>query len=292
MLGSRRAPLRRLGGAVVALVAATGCTLVNASPAAAYTPAYTFADVADWDADGHQDVVARDNSGRLWLYAGESKRGYSSQGRVQIGNGWGSYTFAGIADWDHDGHQDIIARDSSGRLWLYPGESKRSYSSQPRVQIGNGWGSYTFGDVADWDHDGHQDIVARDSSGKLWLYPGESTRGYSSESRVRIGNGWGGYKIAGISDWDHDGDQDIIARDSNGKLWLYPGESKRGYSSASRVRIGNGWGAYTFAGVEDWDHDGHQDIVARDGTGRLWLYLGESKRGPSGAGRVQIGNGW
>ena len=33
-------------------------------------------------------------------------------------------------------------------------------------------------------------------------------------------------------------------------------------------------------------------IVARDGTGRLWLYLGQSKRGPSGAGRVQIGNGW
>ena len=50
---------------------------------------FTPFDLADWDRDGHQDIVARDNTtGNLWLYRGQSARGYSSYARVQIGNGW------------------------------------------------------------------------------------------------------------------------------------------------------------------------------------------------------------
>jgi hypothetical protein len=45
--------------------------------------------VADWDRDGHQDIIVReDNTGLLWLYPGQSQRGYSTAARVQIGNGW------------------------------------------------------------------------------------------------------------------------------------------------------------------------------------------------------------
>ena len=58
---------------------------------------------------------------------------------MQIGNGWKGYTFAGLADWDSDGHQDIVAKDASGLLWLYPGDSSRGYSQEQRIQIGNGW---------------------------------------------------------------------------------------------------------------------------------------------------------
>jgi hypothetical protein len=51
-----------------------------------------------------------------------------------------SYTFAGVADWDRDGHQDIITRqDTTGDLWLYPGQSLRGPGNVQRVQIGNGW---------------------------------------------------------------------------------------------------------------------------------------------------------
>jgi hypothetical protein len=52
----------------------------------------------------------------------------------------------------------------------------------------------------------------------------------------------------------------------------------------------NGWNA---SGVTDWDGDGHQDIITRqNATGDLWLYPGESRRGPTTTQRVQIGIGW
>ena len=280
--------IKKLGIAAVALA-----TLM-ATPAAAATTGYTFAGVADWDHDGHQDIVAHNAAGDLLLYPGQSVRGYSGITPVRIGNGWNGFTVAGIADWDRDGHADVLARnDVTSDLWLYPGESKRAYSAQDRVKIGNGWAGFTFAGVADWDGDGSQDIVARSAAGDLLLYPGQSIRGYSGVAPVQIGNGWNGFTMAGIADWDRDGHPDILARnDATSDLWLYPGESKRAYSAQQRVKIGNGWGGFTFAGLADWDHDGSPDLVARAPSGDLLLYPGQSIRGYSGVAPVKIGNGW
>jgi hypothetical protein len=99
-------------------------------------------------------------------------------------------TFAGVTDYDNDGKGDIVAMDATGYLWLYPGEGKRAYSGQPRVEIGNGWTGMTFAGVTDYDNDGKRDIIARDPRGYLWLYPGEGRRAYSGQARAEIGNGW------------------------------------------------------------------------------------------------------
>jgi VCBS repeat protein len=209
---------------------------------------------------------------------------------------FGSFTPFGLGDWDRDGHQDIVARENStGDLYLYPGEGHRAPSRIDRVQIGNGWLGFTPFGVCDWDGDGHQDIVTReDATGDLYLYPGESRRGPSRVDRVQIGNGWSGFTPFGVCDWDGDGHQDIVTReDATGDLYLYPGESRRGPSRVDRVQIGNGWSGFTPFGVCDWDGDGHQDIVTReDATGDLYVYPGESRRGPSRIERAKIGNGW
>ncbi|MBA2890178.1 FG-GAP repeat domain-containing protein [Nonomuraea soli] len=186
------ASVRRAAAAATVIVTAAAAIVTSTSAARAATPSgYDFAGITDWDGDGHQDIVARDAHGRLWLYPGESTRTYSTQGRYQIGNGWNGYAFAGLGDWDADGHQDIVARDAHGRLWLYPGESTRAYSTQGRYQIGADWALYNFTGIADWDGDGHQDIVTfMHYFTPLWLFPGESVRGYSGQQRAQIGTGW------------------------------------------------------------------------------------------------------
>ncbi|HWT25502.1 MAG TPA: trypsin-like serine protease [Solirubrobacteraceae bacterium] len=154
---------------------------------------------------------------------------------------------------------------------------------------------YTPFGVADWDRDGHQDVIARDDArGDLWLYPGQSRRGYSGAARVRIGNGWLGFTPFGIADWDRDGHQDIVTRnDWTGDLWLYPGESRRGYSGSVPVRIGEGWTGRTAFGTGDWNGDGHRDLLARDdATGVLWLHPGRSRRGSTGIAPVSLSAQW
>ncbi|MEU5100980.1 hypothetical protein AB0H07_01630 [Streptomyces sp. NPDC021354] len=86
-LGNRRGQ-RRLGALTTVLFAGT-LQLLNPTGAAAATGAYSSFGVADWDRDQHQDIIARNNAtGDLWLYPGNSQRGYSNQTPVKIGNGW------------------------------------------------------------------------------------------------------------------------------------------------------------------------------------------------------------
>jgi hypothetical protein len=235
-----------------------------------WTP-YTPFGTADWDRDGNSDIVARDGNGTLWLYPGRSVRGVSGVPRVQIGSGFTPYTPFGLADWDRDGNQDVIARDANGLLWLYPGRGVHGLAA--RVQIGSGFAPYTSFGATDWDGDGNQDVIVRDATGTLLLYPGRGVQGLAP--RVQIGSGWTPYTPFGLADWDHDGNSDIVARDDrNGDLWLYPGRGVNG--EAPRVSIGSGWTSYTPFGVPDWDRDGNSDVVARDANGTLWLYPGQA----------------
>ncbi|GAA2175481.1 hypothetical protein GCM10009784_18010 [Arthrobacter parietis] len=90
-------------------------------------------------------------------------------------------------------------------------------------------------------------------------------------------------------DFDGDGIADLVARDPNGRLWLYPGDGAGRLQT--RSLMGTGWqGMRSIIATRDFSGDGNADILASDSTGRLWLY-----RGTGAAGLVrglQIGNGW
>jgi stage II sporulation protein D len=91
------------------------------------------------------------------------------------------------------------------------------------------------------------------------------------------------------ADWQGDGRGDLLARDLDGRLWLYPGAG--GGRFASRVQVGTGWESMdAVQRADDFDGDGHVDVLARDAQGRLWLYPGsggERFRPPR-----QVGWGW
>ena len=234
--------------------------------------------VADWDGDGHTDVIARNNStGDVWLYPGPGTRGPLEAAPVVIGVGWGGFTPFGVADYNGDGHMDIIARQDfyyagdgtpAGSLWMYPGAGGRGPLNQSaRVQIGNGWTGFTPFGVVDWDSDGHADIIARNdfafagyATGSLFKYPGNGGA-LDQNARVLIDTNWSGYTPFGLGDYNGDGHPDIIARnDTAAYLALMPGN---GGHLTTQTTIGTGWGGYTPFGVADWDSDRHPDVIAR-----------------------------
>ncbi|MGW4215357.1 FG-GAP-like repeat-containing protein [Lentzea sp. NPDC004789] len=188
-------------------------------------------------------------------------------------------SLVGTGDWDNDGKPDLVIRDADGFLYLLPTvDTASGRRSGDRVLIGTGWGRYTIAGVADWDNDGKKDIIAReDETGVLWLYPGEGKRAISTQPRVQLGANWGVHTFAGVADYDRDGKQDVITRDIDGALYVYPGDGARTALSQQRVWLGNGWQDYTFFGVMDRTGDGAPDVFAENG-GTMWLYLGSGKR--------------
>ncbi|MFE0640657.1 FG-GAP repeat domain-containing protein [Streptomyces sp. NPDC058877] len=195
-------------------------------------------------------------------------------------------------DYDDDGSPDVLRRDGSGRLWMsdtyYAYDDLTQY---PEKLVGWGWNVYdqieAVGDVAGASVG---DLVARDGDGVLWEYLGKGDGTFAP--RTRIGGGWQVYnKITGGSDLDGDGRSDLLATDASGGLWFYKGTGDWRAPFAPRVKIGWGWGVYNqITAVGDVAGASAGDLVARDGDGVLWLYLG--KGDGTFAQRTKIGGGW
>jgi hypothetical protein len=193
----------------------------------------------------------------------------------------------GRTDMNRDGNPDIVARDSGGRLWLYPSTATGTFGS--KIQIGHGW--HVMNSIllpGDFNGDGYSDIIARDGGGDLFLYTGTGSGGIRSAGK--IGRGWGNMTaLITANDFNGDSFVDILARDRYGKLYLYPGNGRGGWGT--RTQPGTGWNGMTaLVSTGDFNGDGTSDLFARDASGRLFLYPGNGKGGflP----RTQPGVGW
>jgi hypothetical protein len=92
-----------------------------------------------------------------------------------------------------------------------------------------------------------------------------------------------------LSDFNHDGRTDMVARDKAGTLWLYPGNGSGGF--LGRTSMGAGWNIFTaIITAGDVNGDGNGDVMARDAAGQLWLYPGNGIGGFKG--RTSMGFGW
>ncbi|MER5561517.1 FG-GAP-like repeat-containing protein [Streptomyces sp. NPDC002506] len=161
--------------------------------------------------------------------------------------------------------------------------------------IGSGWDIYNLlVSVGNVGGAVQPDLIGRDTAGALWLYQGRTDGLW--EPRIRIGSGgWNGMdRLAGRGDYTGDGKSDLIARSTDGTLYIYPGTGNAVADAAlgSRVIVGKGWDAYVLlVSTGDNDGDGKADLIASDKAGALWLFKGTGNPSAPFASRVQIGTG-
>ncbi|WP_426004598.1 FG-GAP-like repeat-containing protein [Paenarthrobacter sp. NyZ202] len=144
-----------------------------------------------------------------------------------------------------DGTLDMFARDSAGRLLLYPTDGRGNW--QPTQVIGWGWNNFNLLlSPGDFDGDGTVDVLARDGQGRLFLYQGNGSGGW--KKAFQIGQGWQGFKdLVAPGDFNGDGTNDILAKDPAGNLFMYPGNGRGGWLAP--YRIGPGWDGYYAVGA-------------------------------------------
>ncbi|MFE6065352.1 FG-GAP repeat domain-containing protein [Streptomyces sp. NPDC056525] len=212
----------------------------------------------------------------------------------------GSFTVTrktGAHDYDSDGSPDILARDTSGRLWIqdtYRQPASHNVLQNRGLVISGGWQVYdrieatgNLGGAA------APDLVARDRDGMLWLYLGTGDGKAPFTGRIRISAGWNTYvHLAAGSDLTADGRPDLVATDPSGRLWLHRGTGVASAPFAPRKLIGTGgWQAYDrITALGNLAGGAAGDLVARDKAGVLWLHLGNGDG--TLAPRTRISGGW
>ncbi|MDT9691706.1 VCBS repeat-containing protein [Streptomyces sp. P9(2023)] len=228
----------------------------------------------DYTNNGSTDVLARDAAGVLWRddLRDRPVNGQATPAqRTRIGSGWQTYKqIEAVGDLAGSQAGDLVALDGSGVLRHYLGKGDGNFSS--RARVGGGWGVYNkLTGGSDLDGDGRTDLLATDTAGVLWFYKGTGSVAAPFASRARVGAGWGVFnQLTAVGNIAGTAAGDLVARDTDGVLWLYQGNGRGNFSA--RVRVGGGWGAYSqLVGAGDVDNDGRPDLIAY-GVGGTYLY--------------------
>ncbi|SEN46528.1 FG-GAP repeat domain-containing protein [Actinacidiphila rubida] len=242
-------------------------------------------------------IFGRASAGDVHFYDGTGTATTPFRPADYFQDGWQNYNAAtALSAVTEHGTGDAVARDTGGTLWYYRGTGTHYWDIyQPRDKVGAGWNIYTsIVGARDLSGDGRADLVARDTSGTLWLYKGTSSTTAQFATRTKIGAGWNIYKtLTGAGDLTGDGKADLLATDTSGVLWLYKGTGNAAAPYAARVKVGTGWNIYTvLLAPGDLSSDGKTDLVARDSAGTLWLYQGTGNATTPYSARTKIGAGW
>ncbi|MBT2440032.1 VCBS repeat-containing protein [Streptomyces sp. ISL-36] len=200
-----------------------------------YTAHLTMADMnADGETDGAWDVTGGRLSYTAW-----------GQDSIDLGGGWGVFTkVVSAGNLGGAAPSDLLALDGAGNLYLYTAYSDGRLA--PRYKVGTGW--QVFNQITgkgDLNNDGKNDVIARDKSGYLWVYPGTGNYQKPFGPRIKAGTGWNSLPtFVSSGDVDYDGVTDVVARDTTGNLYLYPGSGTAAAPFKARTKIGTGWNTY------------------------------------------------
>ena len=256
----------------------------------------TYFGIVDYNGDGRQDIIARNNATGVLTVMPSS---LGSVGTV-IATGsattkalqpFGSYTWTPAGS--SSPQIDIYAADANGNLWDYTESPNGMLSTSPKI-IETGWTHYREVGIADMNHDGYPDISAIDTTpgtnnGNMDIFTGSST-GYATTPIVE-GGGWASvFAMFGIDDYTHDGYQGYVtSRSDSNTLWFYPGDLAGGM--ADHMDIGSGWtSVFSPVGAADFTGDGHYDVLTcRTDTNSLLVYPGDNTGGAGAIDQLMTG---
>lgn len=241
----------------------------------------------DWNGDLSKDIVFGSANG--WVcFLPKKSTGFQFRDTKFIGFGKdnkldiGQFSAPAVADWDGDGKKDLILGEgtySANSVYIYlnkGGSSRPGFDKKGRIYLAYGEGKmHLTPSVVDWDKDGDLDLIVGDKHGYINLYMNEAGRGevkiLEYAGRLKKKNGRdvdiGSMSTPCATDWDEDGDWDIVCGNSDGLIYLVLNEGSLKKPEFAEPVVLKGTNALKDKGTPDWSID----MRRRDTSGFLKL---------------------
>jgi hypothetical protein len=257
------------------------------SPDSGYAEAtYLFAGTTGSNDNAHPGLVVQNPIGspftgvdpgasQVWFLGGP--QGTAVIGGADLKTATNPWRVAGIADFDGDGHPDVLWQDpasGANQLWFLGGTSGATLIGTAALSSGSTWRIVA---VADFDGDSHPDLVWQDpatGASQVWFMNGAQGTTYSGSASLSGPNSW---QIVGAADFDGNGHADLVWQDpATGmtQVWFMGGTQGTTIIGSAPLSLPNAW---RIGRVMDFDGDGHPDLVWQDpvtGTSQAWLFGG------------------
>jgi MYXO-CTERM domain-containing protein len=269
---------------------------------------YTTLRLADVDADGREDLCARDSQGfGCWLSDGTRFDRRIEGPRWSDESGWGAARYYGtirMRDIDGDRRADVCARSSAGvECWLSDGNGFPTRVEGPAWSDESGWGAMQYWStlrLADVNGDERADLCARSSTDLSCVL----SNGAGFDAPIVVGPlsdevGWDDaahYATLRAGDMNGDGAEDLCIRAAVGmRCYMLQGDAFARIDGPVWSDE-SGWGAprfYHTIRMADFDGDGLDDLCARASSGwRCQGSLGETFTDPVVLDELTDAGGW
>jgi hypothetical protein len=235
----------------------------------------------DFNGDGRSDILWRHDDGRLTDWLGTAAGGYLTNAPNSLYSVTTDWQVAGTGDFDGDGRDDILWRNTDGRITNWLGAGAGGFFDN----VAQGFNAVTLdwqiAGVGDFDGDGRDDILWRNADGRLTDWLGTANGGYRPNSANLMQNVSTQWSVAATGDFNGDGRDDILWRNADGRITDWLGTATGGFSD----NAANGYRSVSLdwhvAGVGDFNGDGRDDILWRNDDGRVTDWLGTAAGGYS-----------
>jgi hypothetical protein len=224
---------------------------------------------ADFNNDGNLDLFVSSGSGSpSVLYTNNGMGGLVNDVLAGVGSGTGSSWGSAWADYDNDGHPDLMGSVYGGSNYLFHNNGDgtlRKVAGSQLASVGTGnnvvWGDY--------DNDGFVDAFFAGANNLLFHNEGDGTFTKVTNSIVmKDGSGQG----CAWGDYDNDGFLDLFVTRVNQPNLLFHNNrdgtfakiSSPPFSTDIAISQGCSWG--------DYDNDGNLDLVVCNVGARNFLY--------------------
>ncbi len=225
--------------------------------------------LGDLNADGRDDLLLRGADG-AWSY-------HPMDGRTPIAEQQGAaditdnadWRFAGSADFNGDGADDVLLRhERTGNWYYFPMQGSRHIRAARGMADLPAAKDWHLAGLGDLNGDGRADMLLRhDETGNWYYIPmdgRETIREQRGPAELPSRSVW---SFAGIGDFDGDGKDDVLLRHRNGRWQQYimDGRESLAGEPVRNLPLGSGW---RLGGVGDLNGDGRDDVLLRHDSGR------------------------
>ena len=232
----------------------------------------------DFNGDGRSDILWRNANGDVTNWLGTATGGFTGNASNSYNNPGSGWTIVGTGDFNGDSRDDILWRNTNGDVTNWLGTATGGFAGNVASSYNNPGAGWTIVGTGDFNGDGRDDILWRNTSGDVTNWLGQTTGNFAGSAAFN--NPGAGWSIAGTGDFNGDGRDDILWCNTNGDVTSWLGQANGNFAgSATFNNPGAGWNVL---GTGDFNGDGRDDVLWRNTNGDVTNWLGTANGGITG----------
>ena len=183
---------------------------------------WQVAGVGDFNGDGRDDILWRNNDGRITDWLGTANGGYTPNAANFSTSVSAAWQVLATGDFNGDGKDDIMWRSTDGRITNWLGGSTGGFTDNVANAYNGVSLDWHVAGVGDFNGDGRDDILWRNDDGRITDWLSKANGGYSPNATNFNASLAAAWQVESIGDFNGDGRDDILFRHTNGSItdWL------------------------------------------------------------------------